>query len=609
MARQGEKIQGRELEVLGANLTQFVLSESAKEIRAGGVSSTNTDPQLTLGIGPNDLTVENINAFGLNDTAHYVLTITAVGVADSSMVTIGNVIGGFEVGETVTGDTSGATGEVLYFDPDNSALFLINIVGGPFASPDILTGTDSNATADFINASGPFDKFQADDGVNPPITNLLCGSLATLTNGVTVRFASPEGHTLADVFEFDVIGTYATLIRMLARIGYMAIGDTFGALNGTRIEAFGALNRARIAGAQPFYSDVDSSGVTGLNDFTANFSQAKIPYETTLSFTIEIQNNLGPDVFGWSDGAGGSGTAVPIVASTPIFLSHGVYIIFVADTGHTLGDTWTFTAQRTLGSGLVADFEQRTMTMGDADAVGNGSRIRVDDINQVSSSNVPFVADGYMQTPALRNGMDAAVVDLNAGQLKDSAGNILIDWLVGLIKDTSGVVLIDWNNRTILDAAGNTRISFGETNSVRFYSNAGVELMTQSNTQTSFGLLARIASGVQIVNFLQLLSAGLRTADATLSNTSQVSQRYDCSTGDKVVTLPVANNTNAGMILIIKRILDGAPLNTLTVATQSSQEIDLGSLITFETLAPGEFRWYQSVLNGSTYSWDTIGKG
>src|ERR1035441_3737732 len=65
-------------------------------------------------------------------------------------------------------------------------------------------------------------------------------------------------------------------------------------------------------------------------------------------YTLVVTTAGATDKFDWSDLYGNTGTAVSMVAATPVALgSDGVEATFTLATGHSLGDTWTLTATAT----------------------------------------------------------------------------------------------------------------------------------------------------------------------------------------------------------------------------------------------------------------------
>ncbi len=79
---------------------------------------------------------------------------------------------------------------------------------------------------------------------------------------------------------------------------------------------------------------------TGLNDLT---SGGTFTGSSALNYKVEIDATGTPDTFKWSDDGGttwdATGVAITGGAQT---LNHGVTVTFVATTGHTVGDYWTF---------------------------------------------------------------------------------------------------------------------------------------------------------------------------------------------------------------------------------------------------------------------------
>lgn len=77
---------------------------------------------------------------------------------------------------------------------------------------------------------------------------------------------------------------------------------------------------------------------SGLNDMT---SAGIYTGTSSLTYTITLQNSATPDTFTWTDGT----TTVTTVSITgaPQTLSNGVTIKFNATTGHTVGNSWSFT--------------------------------------------------------------------------------------------------------------------------------------------------------------------------------------------------------------------------------------------------------------------------
>lgn len=81
----------------------------------------------------------------------------------------------------------------------------------------------------------------------------------------------------------------------------------------------------------------------GLDDMTLEGA-----FNGTASYdyvvTVDDDGVTDPNTFNWTSTSGGSDTGVPMVAGTPVELEYGVTVTFAAQTGHTGGNTWEFTA-------------------------------------------------------------------------------------------------------------------------------------------------------------------------------------------------------------------------------------------------------------------------
>lgn len=82
----------------------------------------------------------------------------------------------------------------------------------------------------------------------------------------------------------------------------------------------------------------------GLNDVSAD--GASFTGKKEYSYALKVTTQADPDKFDWSDDGGVTwkGTAVTMVAATPIALNRGITVTWTAKTGHTLNDVFEFTA-------------------------------------------------------------------------------------------------------------------------------------------------------------------------------------------------------------------------------------------------------------------------
>jgi len=85
---------------------------------------------------------------------------------------------------------------------------------------------------------------------------------------------------------------------------------------------------------------------TGLDDLTASGSFDVLTAET--DYVVEIDAEGTPDTFKWSNDNGTTWEATGVEATGAAQeLENGISITFAADTGHTLGESWSFTASMT----------------------------------------------------------------------------------------------------------------------------------------------------------------------------------------------------------------------------------------------------------------------
>ena len=87
--------------------------------------------------------------------------------------------GTFQVGETVTGGTSGKTGEVAKWDSTTRYLYLINMTG-VFTVGEILTGATSLAT-------GTYETKQTTDEAAETLAQIEAGTTDTSTSNKQIE--------------------------------------------------------------------------------------------------------------------------------------------------------------------------------------------------------------------------------------------------------------------------------------------------------------------------------------------------------------------------------------------------------------------------------------
>ena len=157
----------------------------------------------------------------------------------------------------------------------------------------------------------------------------------------------------------------------------------------------GVAGTTEIFGGISVYTAVIFTGV-GLDDM-AQVSGAFYG-SSTVVWTITIDSTGTPNTFTWVDSVGNTQSNVPITGAS-ITLSYGAAVQFGADTGHTIGDSWTFDATQTqtrafYDSGI-------DVSIGDTNSSATGTKILVGiESGLVNISNVPDYADDATATGA-----------------------------------------------------------------------------------------------------------------------------------------------------------------------------------------------------------------
>jgi len=80
---------------------------------------------------------------------------------------------------------------------------------------------------------------------------------------------------------------------------------------------------------------------SGLDDMATSSTYTGTENKT---YQVEIDGTGTPDTYKWTDNGGATYTSTVNIVGGAVALNDGVEITFLATTGHTLGDTWTFNA-------------------------------------------------------------------------------------------------------------------------------------------------------------------------------------------------------------------------------------------------------------------------
>lgn len=170
------------------------------------------------------------------------------------------------------------------------------------------------------------------------VTTLLSAVPAA---GVSASVGMGPGATSSDYLVFQA--TYpasGTTAKLQASCDASTWADqTTWSASGTIVTAphiGGCLYRVNVSS----YAGITAYGGTvGLNDVTFSGTYSS---STASSFTVEITATGTPDTVRWRKGAGAWTTGVTLTGSAQL-MSDGVSFTAAATTGHTLGDTWTYT--------------------------------------------------------------------------------------------------------------------------------------------------------------------------------------------------------------------------------------------------------------------------
>lgn len=580
MSFQGEKVQGKGVDVDNGSGVRLLLNPSDKTAFFSTTRPTNSTPAFT-GSGLDDFSVADPMPFESDVSVSYSVTIDNVAVG--TYFTLGSFTGTPQVGDTVTvdsGPNAGSTGTVAYWeDPGSQRVFLVSITGtfgdgdpvsfssgatGTCVSPDVY---DSFVWSDSLGGSG-----NGPCGVEWPI-----GSPSAV---IKVQFGSPNGHTSGDGWTVEVVNDAFFLLRSLTAAGFLAIGGTVGGKSGSTLLLRPTSNLLNSTGAAVKNTDPNFTG-TGLNDLTLDATQYSGFIGTTVNYSVTIDGSGPPDTFEWTDGTT-TVSGVAITPGSPQLLNNDVFITFASDSGHDPGDVWTFDVTKTNATGLRLNYQAREFEFGDSTDSLSETKIRIDDrarliemgnvngnfnattlviddvANEISAS-APIVAQGGVRT--------AYVYDTTG------IGQIYVDG--STLYDVDGNSAFGWGGRQLYDKAGLLFMSFVETNARRVYSANGAEAMTISNGQvnvgTGGGTTLRAQDGLQVVRKLAYASQVKTTGYTYDFSTDTQLQYLDTTAGAFTVNLPTAQASNLDWQVTFKRARGSTQP---TIAAASGQFID-----------------------------------
>ena len=219
-----------------------------------------------------------------------------------------------------------------------------------------------------------------------PVEKLDGNTLDTPTNDnplVLVLGTAPKG---TSDFVFNV-NRVSDTISSFGKTGTLTRGileaSGGGALNLNGLRIGGSAAILDNVGAGKYITVAAQTTGSGLDDMTSNSGAATYTGEATKVFVVKISLAAATDEFDWSsDGGATFPTTGVAMTGAAQALSDGVTVTFVATTGHTLNDEWTFSGVSAAGYTLTTvdkdDSAGTDFTLFYDDAVGvDGGRLRV----------------------------------------------------------------------------------------------------------------------------------------------------------------------------------------------------------------------------------------
>ena len=261
---------------------------------------------------------------------------------------------------------------------------------------------------------------------------------------------------------------------------------------------------------------------------SGSYAQPDLLTSGDWSATLSSQST-GPDMFGWTNGSvGGSYVACQpnSIRGSGVAISNGMTISFGSTTGHTFGDSWSFTVTAVTGRLSSVDFTTKSVSIGDLDAQSTGATLTVDvpdqrlifTGNQVTINAVPYAFPSTQGSPTQTLMNDGSgnlnwaypgtplTSDVLSG-LTTSAGLVAYTPMSG----TFAYEVKGWLNLTVADSGNpvSVDIRFLDSNSVT----QDITVLSQNSVgYYSFNANIYAQSGGQVIH-IQANSAGASTFD------------------------------------------------------------------------------------------------
>lgn len=381
-----------------------------------GKSQTLSSVTFT-GSGVNDLSPSITGSYNEGGSTTFTITLSTV----SQTFNLTSVVGTFSIGDTVTGNISGASGVISAIGGGNVTIQFTGAGTPQFNTGEPVTDTTSGATgvnANFVSLNNTYDWIDTNGhfGTDVPVVN---GTPQLLASGVSITYASDYGHTLNDQWAFtvmpaqqvwaqydgvaditqlgsngtveiingatqtiDLSGTYnsvpfASLLNIQYQFGSIFIGDWNGAGNGTVAE-IDDLNSTVIIncnGLEYFFLDgpnhaVDFgvfSDITTLN-FNGSIVEsgnASTTYGGTLNYAAGFAGKA------WVYFSGGTGASGVLLPTTTVAAIGAVFTVDDGDGSCSVVNTITIDAGS--GNTILGTTAAQTYIMNQA---GQSTRLR-----------------------------------------------------------------------------------------------------------------------------------------------------------------------------------------------------------------------------------------
>jgi hypothetical protein len=265
---------------------------------------------------------------------------------NGSDLRIANVQGDFNINDTITGDDSGATANLDYFETSKSSILVGNntSTGDYYNSIAIGNGaTNTENNQMIIESTKGLERFKLKLD-------------QTQQSAVTFTGSGLDDLTVAGTFSGTVPTTYTVTVNSinLQTIPYNnLVGGTF---------TVGNTVSGSISGATGTILSDDGVGsmVVQLPPTPTEFIDGDV-IDNGFGVTADASKPDGRyDTFDWTDGTN-SGTDVSM-STSPISLSNGLDIVFSSITGHKVADSWTWTYSKVQNN--ILDFSNGTYKFG-----------------------------------------------------------------------------------------------------------------------------------------------------------------------------------------------------------------------------------------------------